>query len=173
MSAYLEWLESLNERDTRVRAVLRRSLSFAPGAFPAAYPYVEPFLKEDTTSWHRQTYYLVAALWAAHWKAGRSGSAQPIGTAAALHQLATKSVSTERRFIALLDADADQLPHRLRQMLALLKEQTIDFDALLTDLLRWQSPEKRTQHLWARQFYRMLHQDTDLPANTETEEEPA
>ena len=33
MSAFLEWLENMNERDTRVRAVLRRSLSFAPGAY--------------------------------------------------------------------------------------------------------------------------------------------
>ena len=46
-----------------------------------------------------------------------------------------------------------------------------DFDALLTDLLRWSSPNKRTQNQWARQFYRTLQQDTDLPEESETEEE--
>lgn len=170
MSAYLEWLEDLNKRDSRVRAVLRRSLAFDPGTFPAAFPYVERFLKDDDSTWRRQVHYLVAALWASHWKAERSGSKQPIGTAAALHQLASQSASTERRFIALLDADADALPYRLRQIVALLKDQSIDFDALLKDLLRWSSPGKHTQNLWARQFYRLLKKDFDLPEESETEE---
>ncbi|ENO79100.1 type I-E CRISPR-associated protein Cse2/CasB [Thauera sp. 63] len=181
MSAYLNWLEDLNKRDSRVRAVLRRSLAFDPGAFPAAYPYVEPFLKDENSHWRRQVHYVVAALWAAHWKMGRTDPAQAIGEAIAryamLHhtseQLRKGAFSTERRFIALLDADADELPYRLRQMVALLKEQAIDFDALLTDLLRWHAPDKRTQNLWARQFYRMLQEDTDLSEESETEEESA
>lgn len=172
MSAYLEWLEDLNKRDSRVRAVLRRSLAFDPGAFPAAYPYVEPFLKDDDSHWRRQVHYLVAALWATHWKAARTGVALPIGQAVAQHQIASGSASTERRFIALLDADADELPYRLRQMVALLKDQAIDFDALLANLLRWHAPDKRIQNQWARQFYRTLHKDTDLPEESETEEEP-
>lgn len=173
MNAYLDWLEEMNKRDSRVRAVLRRSLAFNPGAFPAAFPYVEPFLTEDVSAWRRRVHYLVAGLWATHWKAERSGGIQPVGKAAALHQLASGSASTERRFIALLDADADELPYRLRQMVTLLKEQVIDFDALLTDLLRWQSPDKRTQNQWARQFYRTLQKNTDLPEESETEEESA
>ena len=88
-------------------------------------------------------------------------------------QLNSRASSTERRFIALLDADTDELPHRLRQMVALLKEQTVDFDALLSDLLRWQFSGKRTQNQWARQFYRTLNKDTDLPQEPETEEESA
>ncbi len=39
MSGFIKWLEDLSERDTKVRAVLRRSLSFDPGKFAAAYPY--------------------------------------------------------------------------------------------------------------------------------------
>lgn len=34
MSGFIEWLESLNKKDTRVRAVLKRSLAFDPGAYP-------------------------------------------------------------------------------------------------------------------------------------------
>ena len=45
MSAFIEWLESLNEKDTKVRAVLMRSLAFEPGTHVPAYPYVEPFLQ--------------------------------------------------------------------------------------------------------------------------------
>lgn len=181
MSAYLDWLEKLNERDARVRAVLRRSLAFDPGAFPAAYPYVEPFLKDQDSRWRRQVHYLVAALWAAHWESERTDPAQPIGEAVARYalrhhspeQLSSGASSTERRFIALLDANADELPYRLRQMVALLKDWAIDFDLLLADLLCWHAPDKRIQHLWARQFYRVLHKDTDLPAEAQTEEESA
>lgn len=181
MSNYLDWLKASSERDTRVRAVLRRSLAFDPGTYPAAYPYVEPFLKDQDSHWRRQVHYLVAALWAAHWKVGRTDPAQPIGVAVAryaiLHhspeQISSGTSSTERRFIALLDANADELPYRLRQMVALLKDQAIDFDLLLADLLRWHAPDKCIQHRWARQFYRALHKDTDLPAEPKNEEESA
>lgn len=155
MSSFIEWLEGLNEKDTKVRAVLRRSLSFDPGAFAPAYPYVEPFVKDEDSSWRREMLYLVAGLWAAHRREGRTGAPMPIGKACAAFQAQKSgSTSTERRFISLLDADASQLPHRLRQMIALLKDQAIDFEALLKGLLYWNDDQKRTQNAWARDFYR-------------------
>jgi len=154
MSGFIEWLESLNEKDTKVRAVLRRSLAFDPGAFVPAYPYVEPFLKGEDNPWRREIFYLVAGIWAAHWREGRNGTPLSIGKACAAYQAASGSSSTERRFINLLDADRDQLSHRLRQIVALLKEQVIDFDALLKGLLYWNDDQKSTQNGWARDFYR-------------------
>jgi CRISPR system Cascade subunit CasB len=160
MSGFIDWLEKLNASDTRGRAVLRRSLAFAPGEFPPAYPYVEPFMKDEDRTWRREVHYLVAGLWAAHWREGRTGAPQSFGRACAAHQLASGSTSTERRFITLLDADRDQLPHRLRQMVALLKEQPIDFGDILNGLLYWNDDRKRTQNAWARAFYRTLNQET-------------
>jgi CRISPR system Cascade subunit CasB len=159
MSGFIEWLEKLNERDTKVRATLRRSLSFDPGAFPSAYPYVEPFLKGDDVPWRRKVHYLVAGLWAQH--RGDGGDVgRSLGSACATHAASKKgSDSTERRFIALLDADRDQLPHRLRQMVALLKGFPLDWDSLLRDLLGWTVPEKPVQNRWARDFYRNTTQD--------------
>jgi CRISPR system Cascade subunit CasB len=154
MNGFIEWLEDLNEKDTKVRAVLRRSLAFDPGAFAPAYPYIEPFVKDEGNSWRREMIYLVAGLWAAHWREGRSSDPMKIGKACATHQKASGSSSTERRFINLLDADSDQLPYRLRQMVALLKEQAIDFEDLLKGLLYWNDDLKRTQNNWARDFYR-------------------
>ena len=156
MTGFIEWLEGLNEKDTKVRAVLRRSLAFNPGTFVPAYPYVEPFLKGEDNLWRREMLYLVAGLWAMHWREGRNGVPLPIGKACAAYQAASGSSSTERRFINLLDADSDQLPHRLRQMAALLKEQVIDFDALLKGLMYWNEDQKRTQNAWARDFYRSM-----------------
>lgn len=154
MSGFIEWLEKLNETDTKVRAVLRRSLSFAPGRFVPAYPYVEPFIKDEDKPWRRETYYLVAGLWATHWQKGQRGQPMSLGKACAVYQETSGSTSTERRFIALLDSDSEQLPHRLRQMIGLLKEQAIDFDDLLKGLMFWNDDQRRTQNKWARDFYR-------------------
>jgi len=169
MNGFIEWLEGLNEKDTKVRAVLRRSLAFDPGKFAQAYPYVEPFLKGEDNSWRREVLYLVAGLWATHWREEQRGQLIPIGKACAAHQLASGSTSTERRFITLLDADPDQLPNRLRQMVALLKEQAIDFDDLLKRLLYWNDDQKSTQNAWARDFYRTLNHETATKYQNEKE----
>ena len=79
MSTFIEWLEGLNGKDSRVRAVLRRSLSFPPGEHPSAFPFVEPFISDGASEWNRQVHYLVAALWALHWREGRAGVAKKIG----------------------------------------------------------------------------------------------
>ncbi len=168
MSEYIAWLEDMNARDNKVRAVLRRSLAFDPGSHIPAFPYVEPFLKGEAEGWRRQMHYLVAGLWAAHWREGRSGALIPLAGACAQHQLTSGSTSTERRFIQLLDADREQLPHRLRQMVALLNEQPIDFQALLNDLLFWSSADKRVQNAWARTFYRTQNPNQTPDAETET-----
>ena len=152
MNVFIKWLEGLNEKDTKVRAVLRRSLAFDPGTYVPAYPYVEPFVKDEDNPWRREMHYLVAGLWAAHWREGRIGVPMSIGKACATYQITSGSASTERRFINLLDADADQLPHRLRQVMALLKKQTIDFDDLLKGVSYWNDDQKRIQNAWARDF---------------------
>jgi CRISPR system Cascade subunit CasB len=169
MSGFIEWLESLNEKDAKAKAVLRRSLAFDPGAFVPAYPYVEPFLKGEDRPWRREMLYLVAGLWAAHWREGQSGTPLPIGKACAAHHVASGSTSTERRFITLLDSDPDQLPNRLRQMIALLKEQAIDFNDLLKGLLYWNDEKKRTQNAWARDFYRNQNNGTAIEYQNEKE----
>jgi len=169
MSRFIEWLEDMSAQDTKVRAVLRRSLAFDPGAFVPAYPYVEPFVKDENKSFVREMHYLVAGLWAAHWREGRTGTAMSIGQTCATHQATSGSTSTERRFMNLLDADRDQLPHRLRQMVALLKEQAIDFDSLLRGLLYWNDDQKRTQNAWARDFYGTLTRETANDYQTEKE----
>ncbi len=169
MSGLIAWLEQLNETDSKARAVLRRSLAFDPGQHIPAFPYVEPFLKGVEEGWRRDVHYLVAALWAAHWREGRAGAVSSLARACATHQIKSGSASTERRFISLLDADREQLPHRLRQMVALLREHPIDFDALLNDLLRWNQEDKRSQNAWARDFYRALTPTSQNQPDTATE----
>jgi CRISPR system Cascade subunit CasB len=166
MSGFIEWLEKLNERDTKVRAVLRRSLAFNPGGYAQAFPYVERLITDGDRPWRREVHYLVAGLWAMHWRDGCPGPLVPIGQACAEFDKEKRSkisvedqwklTSTEKRFINLLDADTAQLPYRLRQMIALLKDYPIDFEHMLQGLLYWDSRKKSTQNSWARDYYRNL-----------------
>ena len=153
MSILLEMLEEMGLKESRVRAVLKRSLAFNPGIYPPAFAYVEPYLKDDDGSWKRKMYYLVGGLWAQHWRAEHIEGHSLPSACAALYAAKEKSPSIEKRFIALLDADEDQLPYRLRQMTALLKEYPIDFDALLHDLIYWNNHERFVQIRWGKTFY--------------------
>ena len=170
MSGFIEWLEGLNEKDTKVRAVLRRSLAFDLGIFPPAYPYVEPFVKDET---------LMAAgdALSGGRPLGRSLAGRPVADTDAYRQGVCDtsdskwSTSTERRFITLLDADPDQLPHRLRQMIALLKEQAIDFDALLTGSVLERRPEAYPERLGSRFLPEYEHEMETEPANQRSNHE--
>ncbi len=170
MSGFIEWLENLSERDTKVRATLRRSLAFDPGGFIPAYPYVEPFIRNDDNFWRREVFYMVAGLWALHRHEGLKGQLLSIGKACAAYQVSSGSTSTERRFITLLDSDRDQMPQRMRQMVALLKEQNLDFEDLLKGLLNWNDDNKRTQNAWARDFYQNINQEIDVESTNSKEE---
>lgn len=171
MSGFITWLERQNERDSKMRAVLRRSLAFDPGQHFPSFSYVEPFVKNEESSWRREVHYLVAGLWATHWREGRTGPPISLAKACAQHWREKNSASTERRFINLLDADSEQLPYRLRQMITLLKDQVIDFDALLKGLLAWNHERKFVQNAWARDFYRTLDPEIpDQPIDMETAE---
>uniref|UniRef100_A0A7C2FVK9 Type I-E CRISPR-associated protein Cse2/CasB n=1 Tax=Thermus islandicus TaxID=540988 RepID=A0A7C2FVK9_9DEIN len=145
---FLEGLKRLQDQKawTPARAALRRSLAFPPGAYPKAMPYVEPFVEGE--GWKREAYYLVAALYAL--KDGEHQAGRTL--AQALREKAQGSASVEKRFLALLEVDRDQIAFRLRQAVALV-EGGLDFAQLLDDLLRWFSPERPIQARWAREFY--------------------
>ena len=69
----------------------------------------------------------------------------------------------ERRFVALLNSDPADLPTRLRHAVSLLKgnEIAIDWARLLTDLRKWNRPERFVQRRWARDFWGAWHVQDD------------
>jgi CRISPR system Cascade subunit CasB len=87
--------------------------------------------------------------------------------------------SIERRFVALLDADEEQLPHHLRQMVQLLRADQsirIHWGPLLQDLRQWSYTDRRVQRRWARAFYSPGDDDTpdeDTPRDEATPHEGA
>jgi len=151
---FAQHLRKVLEGPGRARAVLRRSLTLPPGESMAAIPYVEPFVA-TAGKWTRKCAYLVAGVSAASGVDVGSGS---LGAAAARLRLRTDSKSVETRFLALLDADEEQLPYRLRQMIVLMAGNEIapDWAGLFRDLRRWQAPGRPAQIMWARDYYTVV-----------------
>ena len=151
--AFFEFLARCAEADTAVVSTLRRSLSFDPGTFASAFPVVESFTRALSER-DRRTVYLTAGLWAS---AQRRTSGPPIALAAAMERVArdSGSSSVESRFVALLDADTDEIVWRLRHAVALTSSLglSIDWSELLNDLLHWESPTRYVQRKWARIYW--------------------
>jgi CRISPR system Cascade subunit CasB len=143
--------------DRGTRAILRRAAAFAPGEYVHAFPFVEPFLPADAPESERRAFYLCAMLYALH---GQHQEGRSLARAfGALWWKNEKRPSLEKRFIALLEADADGLPAHLRQIVTLLKEEAFDHAALLADLRELQKPyvterQNRIRARWAKDFYR-------------------
>ena len=135
--------------DRAAVACLRRSLSFPPGEWPRAFPYIEP-LVSGAGGWRRRMFYLAAGLWAS---ANERNGSTSFGEAVGEYMRQTRSESIEKRFIALLESDTEQCPHRLRRMCDLLKDVPVDFASLLDGLLLWNLPGKKVQWRWAKDFY--------------------
>lgn len=176
--AFICHLSALAEKDRGALSALRRSLGFAPGALPAAYPYVEPFVgaEKHAEDPYRLALYLTAGLFALHpQQRDNTSFAAAFGTLSRLRE----SASLEKRFIALLSAEPESLPTLLRQVIALLASEQLPFDyaQLLTDLSYWLSPfahgaRDRLRQQWARDYYRHLAPAPDhsnATATTETD----
>ncbi|HBR14934.1 MAG TPA: type I-E CRISPR-associated protein Cse2/CasB [Candidatus Omnitrophica bacterium] len=170
MSTLIEELAARSREESKVRAVLKRSLAFDPGTYPPVFPYIEHRLKSDDGEWKRKVYYLVAGLWALHWRDRSNDTGQSLANACwILYWANEQSPSIERRFITLIDADSEQLPYRLRQMVALLKEYEVDFNNLSRDLLSWNHPDKFIQIRWAREFYNQAAEENEETETTNKE----
>lgn len=166
--AFVRSLDELSRRDPGAMAALRRSLAFAPGDDPKAFPYVERYVPRDMHGSHplRKAMYVVAGLYASMPESG----SRPLAAVFGHWVRASERPSLEARFIALLDADPEGVVSHLRQIVSLLKSEGLAYDhaALLSDL-RWllddwvgSEARDRVRRDWARQFYGAVQAgDTD------------
>ena len=155
--------------DSGVQAQLRRALlEDDPSQYPPIFHLVEPHIPNDSTEAVRKAYYLVASLFGLAEKEHDAEELRPrIKLAQAISRYNYKDEAgddglspTERRFLALLDADRDELPYRLRQIVRMLTtgseriSQPLDWAGLLKDLKYWNSSNRSVQTRWAKEFYR-------------------
>jgi CRISPR system Cascade subunit CasB len=106
----------------------------------------------------RKLYYLVAGLFASH-PENNSDPEENLGrTLKRLYLIQNESPSVEKRFLALLEADDDQLLEHLRHLVNLLKSKGLapNWAQLLQDLIHRQYNPDEVKKKWAQGFYRPL-----------------
>jgi CRISPR system Cascade subunit CasB len=147
-------------------AALRRGLGQQPGETIELYPYVVPYVQGLRYTSDENAYYIIASLVGLYptlsWQ--RSDEKQSINLGASLALLTGDSGdSLERRFVALLNAHADDLPEHLRQAISLLKskDKPVHWLRLLLDLKQWDREDRRVQRLWAKGFWGEAVEDDD------------
>ncbi len=100
-----------------------------------------------------EIYFLLATVY----PLAAGGGAGNLGAALRLARDPTpdKNKGLDRRVEILLDADATQLPFRLRQTIRLLKSRRVkvNWETLLADLLAWEWPDRPVQKRWAREYF--------------------
>jgi CRISPR system Cascade subunit CasB len=168
---FASYLASLvpDERDARKRgdrailAALRRGLGKSPDEEFAPYHYIGRFL-DNCTRDQENAHYLVASLFAIHqlsWPDAPQDR-RPSNLGSSFRILADRveaehgdRASVERRFVALLNCHADDLPQHLRHAVSLLRSQSvpIDWAVLLDDVQHWGRWDSAVRRRWARAFW--------------------
>jgi CRISPR system Cascade subunit CasB len=167
----------VKDDDRAVLAHLRRGLGKEPATAMEMFPYVSRF----TNNLYRKdenAFFSVASLIGLYptmsWTSGGKGKDNLGKSLWTLEEKMregkprqpkdeTKSSSVEKRFVALLNADEEDLPNHLRQIISLLKsnEMPVNWHELLRGIKQWNHPNRKIQREWAKEFW----------GNTNTEEE--
>lgn len=171
VTGFIDQLKAWGRRETgeerAVMAELRRGLQEFPYLAPYMHRHLSPFAA-DARGWEKETYYLVAALFARY----HSGSKEPLYSekpylnmgsyfAEVVRQNQEAGDSIERRFNALLTAHPQDLHYHLRQAIAFLHGQSettiaINWKQLFWDIRWWENDDQRSriQEEWATNFWR-------------------
>ena len=159
---FIKYLENLSRRQDRAAlANLRRGLGKKPGAAMEMYPYLGQFLPAERNARYDNAVFIVAALFAYYSDAPKTAG----NLGASLRRLAgeTDSKSIEMRFVALLNAETDELPNYLRQIIGLLKSKdvAVNWEQLFDDVRQWNSDNRYAQTRWARSFWGNFNDKTE------------
>ena len=158
------FINKLTELDPGGKARLKRSAGQSlreahncTGLFYRLLPYGVPL-------WEEETYFLIATLYPLA-DAAKEGE---FGLSLQRARQANNSKGMDRRVEILLDADANQLPFRLRQAIRYLKtnEVRVHWHSLLEDLLDWTKPGRRVQQRWARAYFTNVKPEISAAALT-------
>jgi CRISPR system Cascade subunit CasB len=95
---------------------------------------------------------LVASLFALHPDSGGPGG---LGRSMNALAVGANSPSVEKRFVALLNADREDLGEHLRHAVSLLKSKdvAVEWRQLFLDVLDWDRERRPVQRRWSREFW--------------------
>lgn len=161
-------LERLRERDDRTTlASLRRGMGQPPGTVLETTRVVDHMLDEDDPDWVRDTLYIIGPLFAHHplsetgnrWKSNMGSHFRGL-----FADNEDPPPNVERRFMALLASEPDDLPDGLRQAITLLKAKDVpvNWRNLFDDVQQWldrrSEGEAKRQDIrlrWSQRFWRL------------------
>jgi CRISPR type I-E-associated protein CasB/Cse2 len=149
-------IPELKNPDRRALAALRRSLATWPKLPPEAVRVVAPFLPEHATGWRETVYYLIGGLFALYpCPSSQEKYGLSLGKALHLAQKGDEGLGPERRLLALLGCNSEDLPNHLRHAVSYLRarEVPIDYRQLMWHLLQWDKIESNVQRRWGRDFW--------------------
>ncbi len=141
-----------DDADQAALAKLRRGLGKPPGLSADRDGWGLSRLPENISPAVEEACCLVASLFALH---PEGGGRKTLGAAFRRLQQESPGDGPERRLVALLDSDRQDLPGRFRHAVSLLKSKDIPLDwrQLLLDVLWWTHPDRLVQRRWARDFW--------------------
>lgn len=147
----IAFFERLSRLDAGGRARLKRSagqpLAEARDALGLFFSVLPPGVPE----YQHEMYFLAATLY----PLAESGAQGDLGASLRRARQAKNSKGMDRRVESLLDADASQLPFRLRQAIQYLRSNRVrvNWSRLLDDLLGWTHPDRYVQRRWAQSYF--------------------
>ncbi len=147
-AAFIDYLVK-RKNDRAMLASLRRCSGKKQGDV-RSYPYVVPFLPKE--KYKHDSYFLLAGLFGLYpehtnkerWTVGKA------------FRLLPKTVSRDRRFKVLLDAEGEQFAYHLQQAVSLLKSKEmikVNYYQLFKDIQGWTHSERYVQLQWAKDFW--------------------
>ena len=154
LERFVQYLEHLRDQPDRAAlAALRAGCNREPGTVARLLPYVVPWTFADTP-WRDAGLYTVAALFALHPAAGGRGD---FGDALRRARKDQADPGIERRFMQLLEAEVEQLPGLLFQLVTLLKSRgvPVNWHQLLRDYWGWNHPAGYVQRRWSVSYWRV------------------
>lgn len=154
-SRITRFVERLNALDPGNRARLKRHAGKTLDEAPKVLTLFYRLLPESVEPYHEAPFFLVATLFPLA-VATEKGN---LGDALRALRNDDNAAGLDRRFEILLDADAQQLPYRLRQMVRMLAAQgyPVPWAQLLADLTVWEHPARPVQRAWARRYFHAPH----------------
>lgn len=176
-------LERMWEADDRATlASLRRGMGQRPGSVLETSRIVEHMLDEDDPEYVRETLYIIAPLFAYH-PASDDGNRWQSNMGSHFRSLSGENedppANVERRFMALLASEPDDLPDTLRQAISLLKSKPVpvNWRNLFDDVQAWidrrtegEAKRKEVRLRWSSSFWRLPKPTTDkiLPSEPQS-----
>lgn len=169
IARFVGFINSLGDRDDRAALAKLKRAAGNPFQNFEVLPVIGEYIPPGAREWEFKCYMLVASLFSLNPlnsdKIGNLGESLVIFR----NTLSVGGESFENRFAAILNADDEDIAHRLVQVVRQISREDIyiNYYRLLDDLLYWNLSDKPVQLRWARSFWAYQKENDDKNKSNE------